>query len=104
MPPIVYAVKLVLKQPLTVNGYDYLKKLRSTINVDNTLDNIEINNDVKQIDSLNKPNASDNQDCSGIEREVNKPSNEENSSKIDTNPICLPDSAVGAVPDRKING
>lgn len=104
VPPIVYAVKLVLKQPLTVNGYDYLKKLRSTINVDNTLDNIEINNDVKQIDSLNKPNASDNQDCSGIEREVNKPSNEENSSKIDTNPICLPDSAVGAVPDRKING
>lgn len=62
VPPIVYAVKLVLKQPLTVNGYDYLKKLHSTISVDNnkdSIDNIELKKDVEQIDS-NNLNTPDN--------------------------------------------
>lgn len=106
VPPIVYAVKLVLKQPLTVNGYDYLKKLRSTISVDentDSIDNIELKTDIEQIDS-NNVNTPDNLELTEVECKENKANNENNSLKIDTKPICLPDSAVGAVPDSKING
>lgn len=106
VPPIVYAVKLVLKQPLTVNGYDYLKKLRSTISVDentDSIDNIELKTDIEQSD-CNNVNTPDNLELTEVECKENKANNENNSLKIDTKPICLPDSAVGAVPDSKING
>lgn len=76
VPPIVYAVKLVLKQPLTVNGYDYLKKLHSTISVDNnkdSIDNIELKKDVEQIDSnnLNTPDNLEYTEVASKENESN---------------------------------
>lgn len=71
VPPIVYAVKLVLKQPLTVNGYDYLKKLRSTNSIDNNTDSIESNKDVEQID-INNLNTPDNLEYTEVENKENQ--------------------------------
>lgn len=74
VPPIVYAVKLVLKQPLTVNGYDYLKKLHSTISVDNnkdSIDNIELKKDVEQIDN-NNLNTPDNLEYTEVASKENE--------------------------------
>lgn len=79
VPPIVYAVKLVLKQPLTVNGYDYLKKLHSTISVDNnkdSIDNIELKKDVEQIDS-NNLNTPDNLEYTEVASKENESNIEE---------------------------
>lgn len=79
VPPIVYAVKLVLKQPLTVNGYDYLKKLHSTISVDNnkdSIDNIELKKDVEQINS-NNLNTPDNLEYTEVASKENESNIEE---------------------------
>lgn len=71
VPPIVYAVKLVLKQPLIVNGYDYLKKLRSTNSVDNNTDSIESNKDVEQI-KINNLDTPDNLEYTEVENKENQ--------------------------------
>lgn len=108
VPPIVYAVKLVLKQPLVVNGYDYIKKLSATVIVDDINElvddsKIEYNQCVGQTDCLNTLNAPDTQGNSELNSNANTTNNDENTLNIDTKTTAKPDSAVETVPDNNIN-
>lgn len=87
VPPIVYAIKIVLKQPLIVNGYDYIKKLRASANID-------IATEILQTEDLNESKATDSQEFKESENRANNVDNDENSSKIDINHEVTPELAV----------
>lgn len=87
VPPIVYAIKIVLKQPLVVNGYDYLKKLRASANID-------IVSEVVQVEDISELIATESQEFKESENYANNGKNDENSSKIDINHAVTPDLAV----------
>lgn len=87
IPPIVYAIKIVLKQPLVVNGYDYLKKLRANASIDIATEN-------GQIEAINESNATDAQGLKETDKHVNNDENDENSSKIDIKTATVPELAV----------
>lgn len=87
VPPIVYAIKIVLKQPLVVNGYDYIKKLRASANID-------IVSEVVQVEDISELIATESQEFKESENYANNGKNDENSSKIDINHAVTPDLAV----------
>lgn len=87
VPPIVYAIKIVLKQPLIVNGYDYIKKLRASANID-------IVSEVVQVEDISELIATESQEFKESENYANNGENDENSSKIDINHAVTPDLAV----------
>lgn len=87
VPPIVYAIKIVLKQPLVVNGYDYIKKLRASANID-------IVSEVVQVEDISELIATESQEFKESENYANNGENDENSSKIDINHAVTPDLAV----------
>lgn len=87
VPPIVYAIKIVLKQPLIVNGYDYIKKLRASANID-------IVSEVVQVEDISELIATESQEFKESENYTNNGENDENSSKIDINHAVTPDLAV----------
>lgn len=87
VPPIVYAIKIVLKQPLIVNGYDYIKKLRASANID-------IATEILQTEDLNESKATDSQEFKESENRAKNVDNDENSSKIDINNAVTPELAV----------
>lgn len=78
VPPIVYAIKIVLKQPLIVNGYDHIKKLRASANID-------IVSEVVQVEDISELIATESQEFKESENHANNGDNDENSSKIDIN-------------------
>lgn len=109
VPPIVYAVKLVLKQPLVVNGYDYLKKLNATVIADDAREHVgdsktEDSICIGQSESINDLDATEIQGALVIDSSENATNNDENTLNIDTKTTGKPDSAVETVPDEKING
>lgn len=87
VPPIVYAIKIVLKQPLIVNGYDYIKKLRASANID-------IVSEVVQVEDISELIATESQEFKESENYANNGENDENSSNIDINHAVTPDLAV----------
>lgn len=87
VPPIVYAIKIVLKQPLVVNGYDYIKKLRADANIDIATKRV-------QTEDSNESKATEFQEFKEIENRANNADNDENSSKIDINQAVTPELAV----------
>lgn len=87
VPPIVYAIKIVLKQPLVVNGYDYIKKLRASANID-------IVSEVVQVEDISELIATESQEFKESENYANNGENDENSSNIDINHAVTPDLAV----------
>lgn len=93
VPPIVYAIKIVLKQPLVVNGYDYIKKLRANASID-------IITEDGQTEVVTEPNAAETQTVIDNVHDDNDNENDENSSKIDIKSATMPELAV----DSLING
>lgn len=87
VPPIVYAIKIVLKQPLIVNGYDYIKKLRASANID-------IVSEVVQVEDISELIATESQEFKESENYANNGENDENSSNIDINHAVTPELAV----------
>lgn len=87
VPPIVYAIKIVLKQPLIVNGYDYIKKLRASTNID-------IATEIAPTEDLSESKATESQEFKEYENHANKANDDENSSKIDINLAVTPELAV----------
>lgn len=87
VPPIVYAIKIVLKQPLIVNGYDYIKKLRASANID-------IATEIAPTEDLSESKATESQEFKEYENHANKANDDENSSKIDINLAVTPELAV----------
>lgn len=87
VPPIVYAIKIVLKQPLIVNGYDYIKKLRASANID-------IVTEVVQEEDISELIATESQEFKESENYANNGENDENSSNIDINHAVTLDLSV----------